>query len=259
MESSLTKIVLIMEYDGSNYYGFQLQANRPDQPTIQSELEKAIYKLTGEALRVLAASRTDTGVHAKEQVVSFRTHSPLLPETFVSGLNHFLPEDIAVKSAYRVADSFNVRSSAVSREYRYYIINRTTRPAVKRQYAYHVSQELDDQAMDTASRTMLGEHDFAAFTGTLGNRLKTVRRVSRSEVKRDGDMVTYDMTANSFLPHQIRNTVGSLVQVGTGKMSIKEFQNMMEAKKAASAGPIAPAHGLFLIKVIYSRPFGEDN
>jgi tRNA pseudouridine38-40 synthase len=259
VESGLTKIVLIMEYDGTEYYGFQLQANRPEQPTIQSELEKAIYKLTGEALRVLAASRTDTGVHAEEQVVSFRTHSKLHTDTFVSGLNHYLPEDIAIKSAYKADDLFNVRTNAVSREYRYLIINRATRPAVKRHYVYHVPQQLDAAAMDKASQQLVGEHDFAAFTGTLGNRIKTVRRVSRAEVKRNGDMVVFDMTANSFLPHQIRNTVGSLILVGTGKIKVEDFYAMMEAKKPASAGPRAPAHGLFLMKVNYSRPFGEEN
>ncbi|MBN1366856.1 MAG: tRNA pseudouridine(38-40) synthase TruA [Dehalococcoidales bacterium] len=259
MEISLTKIVLIMEYDGTDYYGFQLQANHPEQPTIQSELEKAVYKITGEALRVLGASRTDTGVHAEEQVVSFRTHSKLQPDTFVSGLNHYLPADIAVKSAHKVDDSFNVRSDAVSREYRYYILNRAVRPAVKRQYAYHVPQQLDTAAMDKASRQLVGEHDFAAFTGNVGNRIKTVRRVSRAEVKRDGDMVVYDMTAGSFLPHQIRNTVGALIQVGTGRMRIEDFYAMMEAEKPASAGPRVPPHGLFLMKVNYSRPFGEEN
>ena len=259
MENGLTKIVLIIEYDGTDYFGFQLQANKPGQPTIQSELEKAINKLTGEELRVLAASRTDTGVHAEEQVVSFRSYSKLNSEKFVSGLNHYLPDDIAVKSAYRVDDSFNVRSNAISREYRYYILNRATRPAVKRQYMYHVPLQLDTEAMDEASRKLVGEHDFAAFTGTPGERLKTVRRVSRAEVKREGDEVIFKMISNSFLPHQIRNTVGSLIQVGTGKMKVEDFYAMMEAKKPASAGPRAPAHGLFLIKVNYSRPFGEEN
>ena len=259
MENGLTKIVLIVEYDGTNYFGFQLQAGRPEQPTIQSELEQAIHQLTGEALRVLAASRTDTGVHAKEQVVSFRTHSALPPQTIVSGLNHYLPDDIAVKAAHRVAGSFNVRSSAISREYRYYILNRATRPAINRRFAHHVPLPLDAAAMGQASRMLVGEHDFASFTGTLGTRIKTVRRVSRSEVERKNDMVIFDMTANSFLPHQIRNTVGALIQVGLGKMNVRDFYAMMEAKKSASAGPRVPARGLFLMKVNYSRPFGEEN
>jgi len=118
--NNLTKIVLIMEYDGTHYHGFQLQG---DFPTIQGETEAALWKLTGERLRVMAASRTDAGVHAKGQVVSFRTKSPLPLPAFVNGLNYYLPKDIAVKSAHRVDDSFNVRRDAISREYNYYILN----------------------------------------------------------------------------------------------------------------------------------------
>ena len=126
------KIVLIMEYDGKHYHGFQLQATLP---TIQEEVEKALRKLTGEKTRVMSASRTDAGVHAKGQVVSFRTKSPLPPQTFVNGLNYYLPEDVAVKAAYRVDDSFNVRRDAVSREYNYYILNSLTRSPLRENFS----------------------------------------------------------------------------------------------------------------------------
>jgi len=252
-----TKIVLIIEYDGTNYFGFQLQARRPDQPTIQLEIEKAINRLTGESLRVIAASRTDTGVHAKGQVISFRTKSDLPLRNYITGINHFLPEDIAVSGAYKVERTFNVRSNAVSREYSYYIINRPVRSAIKRRYAYLVPQSLNVNKMNEASRILLGDHDFASFTGNLGGRLKTTRRVSRSEVERKDEMIVFHMTANSFLPHQIRNTVGALVQVGLDKMNVSDFYVMMEAKKPGMAGPRVPANGLFLMRVNYSRPFGE--
>jgi tRNA pseudouridine38-40 synthase len=165
-----TKIVLILEYDGTNYYGFQLQARHPEQPTIQSELEKAIYRLTGEEVRVLAASRTDTGVHARGQVVSFRTQSSLPTRNFVSGMNYYLPEDIAVMSAWQVGDDFDVRSDAVSREYSYYIMNRPTRSALQHRYTYLVPVSLDVEGMNRASRELIGEHDLASFTGELGAR-----------------------------------------------------------------------------------------
>jgi len=126
--ATTTKIVLIMEYDGTRYHGLQLQTNLP---TIQGEIEKALWKLTGERIRVMAASRTDAGVHAKGQVVSFRTKSPLPPQTFVNGLNYYLPGDIAIKAAYRVDDSFNVRRDAISREYNYYILNSVTRSPIR--------------------------------------------------------------------------------------------------------------------------------
>jgi len=259
VENNPAKIVLVLEYDGTDYFGFQLQAKRPDQPTIQLELEKAIYHLTGEELRVLAASRTDTGVHAKGQMVSFRTKSALQTGSFVTGLNHYLPEDIAVTAAFKVADSFDIRSDAVSREYSYYILNRNTRSALKRRFSYQVPATLDVISMEKAGRELIGEHDFASFTSNLGNRIKTVRCVSRSEMAQDKDTLVFHMTANSFLPHQIRNTMGALIQVGLGKMNVNDFCDMMKAKKPGLAGPRVPANGLFLMKVNYAEPFGEMN
>ena len=259
METTTAKIILVMEYDGTNYFGFQLQANRPDQPTIQSELERAIVRLTGEELRVVAASRTDTGVHAKGQVVSIRTKSSLSPWTFVSGLNHYLPEDISVTSAYKVDESFNVRTNAVNREYRYYILNRNTRSALKRHFAYQVVVPLNVDAMNRASQVMIGKHDFASFTCSLAGKIKTVKNVTDSKVEYQDDTIIFSITSNSFLPHQIRNTVGALIQVGSGKMNVSDFYDMMNAVQPGLAGQRAPAKGLFLMKVNYSKPFGEEN
>ena len=257
MDKEIKKIVLIVEYDGTNYFGFQLQARHDNQPTIQSELEKAIFKLTGERLRILAASRTDAGVHAKGQVVSFRTKSNIELKNFVSGLNHYLPEDIAVLSAYKVNDKFNVRSDAQSREYSYYILNRSVRSAIWGRYAYLVTVKLDVDAMDKAAGLLIGKHDFASFTGNPGNLKTTVREVMRSKVEIKGDLLVFSMTANSFLPHQIRNTMGALIQVGMKKMTVDKFYEIIEARKPGLAGPRVPANGLFLMRVNYSRSFGE--
>jgi tRNA pseudouridine38-40 synthase len=259
VEKGTTKIVLTIEYDGTDYFGFQLQANRPDRPTIQSELEKAIFRLTGESLRVSSASRTDTGVHAKGQVVSFRTQSSLPLQNFLSGLNHFLPEDIAVLRVNEVPESFHVMKDAISREYRYYILNRGTRPAINRRFVYQFGRSLDVAVMDEASQGLVGEHDMAAFTGTLGSRIKTVKKVTHAGVMRKGDLVIFSIKASSFLPHQIRNTVGCLMQVGLGKMNVNTFYDIIKAKQPGSAGPRAPAKGLFLMQVNYSKPFGEEN
>ena len=139
-----TRIVLTVEYDGTSYHGFQLQAN---QPTIQGEIEEALRKLTGEKSRVAAASRTDAGVHARGQVVSFRTRSSLPAPTFVKGLNHYLAGDIAVKEAFKVSDSFNVRRDATSREYNYYILNSPTRSPIRRGFTYLVPGRLDIRVM----------------------------------------------------------------------------------------------------------------
>lgn len=250
-----TKIVLIMEYNGAQYHGFQLQA---DLPTIQGETEKALWKLTGEKTRIIAASRTDAGVHAKQQVVSYRTSSSLPPRTFVNGLNFYLPRDIAVKAAYKVNDSLNVRKSAISREYKYYILNSLTRSPIRERFSYRVGGHLDIESMNRACQALIGEHDFASFASYMGVEIKnTVRTVYRAEMEKDGESAIFHMEANSFLPHQVRSTVGTLIRVGLGKMSINEFQDIIKAKRIGLAGPTIPACGLFLMRINYPRPLGE--
>jgi tRNA pseudouridine38-40 synthase len=254
--NNVSKIVLIMEYDGSHYHGFQLQANLP---TIQGETEKALQKLTGERIRVIAASRTDAGVHARGQVVSFRTKSPLSLSAFVNGLNYYLPGDIAVKAAHRVDDSFNVRRDALSREYNYCILNSLTRSPIRNGFSYLVAAHLDIGAMNQACQALIGEHDFASFiTCFEGGIRNTVRSVYRAEIEKDGELVVFSVAANSFLPHQVRNTVGALIKVGRGKMTVDEFYSMAEAKKLGLAGPTAPACGLCLMGVNYPCSFGEE-
>lgn len=251
-----TRMVLLVEYNGSRYCGLQLQAK---MPTIQGEMEKALKKLTGDKIRVMAASRTDSGVHAKGQVVSFKTTSQLAPETFVSGLNYYLPDDIAVKEAHQADDSFNVRSHAVSREYEYYILNSPTRSPIWNGFCYHITGKLDTEAMNRACQTLIGEHDLISFASNLGVEVKhSRRRVHHAGVTRDGDFVIFSIKANSFLPHQVRNTVGALVRVGLGKVTPEEFYSIMEAKKIGLAGPAAPACGLYLTKVNYKKPFKEE-
>jgi len=253
--ATTTKIVLIVEYDGTRYHGLQLQA---DLPTIQRELEKALGKITGEGTRILAASRTDAGVHAKGQVVSFRTGSHHSPETFIKALNYYLPKDIAVKAAHRVDDSFNARRRAVSREYSYYILNSQTRSPLRERFYYLVAGHLDIGAMNRACRALVGEHDFASFVNNNEAAAKsTVRRVYRAEMKKDGELAVFNMVANSFLMHQVRNTVGTLIRVGLGKMSGDEFYSILEAAKPGLAWPTAPARGLCLMRVNYPEPF-ED-
>ena len=250
-----TKIVLIMEYDGSHYHGFQLQAKLP---TIQGEMEKALRKLTGEKIRVMAASRTDTGVHAREQVASIRTKSSLPAETFVKGLNYYLPRDIAVKDAFRVRGTFNARRDAISREYRYHILNYPTRSPMRRSFACLVRGDLNIEAMHEACRALVGRHDFASFATRLESRQKsTVRRVYQASVERDGELIVFRIVANSFLPHQVRNTVGALLSVGRGKMTVADFYSIIEAKKPGLAGPMAPACGLCLIRVNYPYSWEE--
>ncbi len=250
------KMILIVEYDGAHYHGFQLQANAS---TIQGEMEEALSKLTGEKLRVMAASRTDAGVHARGQVVSFRTSSSLPLRSFISGLNYYLPKEIAIKEAYRAEDSFNVRRDALSREYNYYILNSSVRSPFSNGFAYRVAGGLDIEAMNSASQALIGEHDFASFVGCIDEGIKSTRRkVYQAKMGRDGDLDVFNMVANSFLPHQVRNTMGALIQVGLGKVSVDQFHGIMEARQPGLAAPTAPACGLFLMRVNYPSPFGEE-
>ena len=250
------KLALIVEYDGTNYHGSQLQAN---EPTIQGEMEKALRKLTGERIRVKAASRTDAGVHARGQVVSFRTGSALPLKAFVEGMNHYLPRDIAVKEAFRVDDAFDARRTAISREYQYYILNSPTRSPVREGFSYLVSGHLDIGAMKQACQALIGRHDLASFVTSAETAKKsTVRNVLKAEIEQDGDVVVLDIEANSFLPHQVRNTVGSLIRVGQGKMTVDEFYSMVEAKQPGLAGPTAPAGGLCLMQVNYLGSLERD-
>jgi tRNA pseudouridine38-40 synthase len=251
-----TQILLIIEYDGGGYHGFQWQNGLP---SVQKELERAISKLTGERRRVIAASRTDAGVHAQGQVAGFRTRSELPAANFVSGLNHYLPGDIAVKAAYRVRGDFRIRRSPTSREYSYYILNSPTRSPMREGRAYRVAGQLNVEVMNRAAQTLVGEHDFASFLSGDGSWLEsTVRNVFSAGVEREREMVVFRIEANSFLPHQVRNTVGTLVRVGLGRMNLDEFRSIMEARQPGKAGPTAPACGLCLDRVNYPVLLGEE-
>ncbi len=252
----ITRVVLVVEYDGTDYHGFQWQEN---QPTIQQELEKALYKLTGEKTRVVAASRTDTGVHAENQVVIFRTAADIPLKNIVSGLNHYLPAAIAIKTANYAPDGFHVQRSAVKRQYIYRILNRDTRSPVKQRYTWQIPGELDTEKMREACRYLVGKHDFASFTSADSVMKKnTVRRVYQADLYRDGEEIIFTIEAESFLTHQIRNTIGMLVEVGRGRMSTEEFYSIMESKQIGLAGPRAPACGLHLVNICYPQAIEEE-
>lgn len=251
-----TGIALILEYDGTRYHGSQWQ---PHAPTIQGEIEKALQKLTGEKIRVKAASRTDAGVHARGQVVSFRTGAALPLKAFVQGLNYHLPRDIAVKEAFKVGDDFDVRRNAISREYQYHILNSPTRSPLRQSFSCRVTGNLDVRAMQRACQALVGRHDFASFTtAPRPARKSTTREVYHAAIELNEDMVVLDMVASSFLPHQVRNTAGSLIKVGQGKMTVDEFCAMVEAGRPGLARPTAPAGGLCLMKVNYPTSLTGD-
>jgi len=251
----MTRIVLIVEYDGSGYHGFQAQG---ELPTIQTELESAIRRLTGESRRVVTASRTDAGVHARGQVVSFRTGSDLPAETFITGLNYYLPDDIAVKSAHKPGDGFHIWHGVKSREYNYYILNSRVRSPLRKGFYHRVAGNLDVELMNQAAQALIGEKDLASFVSPEEAALKnTVKRVDRAEVKREGELVIFNVLANSFLMHQVRNTIGPLISVGRGKISLDRFRELVEMKQPGLAWPTAPASGLCLMSINYNNPVEE--
>jgi tRNA pseudouridine38-40 synthase len=250
-------IILIIEYNGTDYHGSQVQK---DAKTVQGELEKALKKLTGERTRIKTASRTDAGVHARGQVVAFWTTAALPLISYIDGLNHYLPLDIAVQAAYKTDKPFDVRRRAVSREYKYTILNRRTRSPMRQGFYSRVNGALDTAAMNQACQALIGRHDFASFVSSVetARQKRTVRDISKAEITQDGDMIVFDIIANSFLPHQVRNITGSLIKVGQGKMTVEEFDSIVKAAKPGMAGPTAPAEGLCLVRVNYPVPFEGD-
>ena len=262
---SQQRYILLIEYDGTRYHGFQWQVGLP---TIQNELEQAIKKFCGESSRVIAASRTDAGVHAKGQVVSFWAKPGLSPMTLVKALNYYLPQDIAIKAAYKASPNFNVRRDALSREYRYYILNNNARSPFTRRFALFMPGPLATGVMNEACQLIQGEHDFVSFATSLDDARSTVRNIHEAKVdtltyplpsreRNKERVVVFRVVANSFLPHQVRNTIGLLMRLGLDKISIGDFRDIMEARSLGLAGPTAPAFGLWLTKVNYPEPLGE--
>lgn len=240
------RLALVLEYDGGRYGGSQYQKNAP---SIQGELEAALNKLTGENLRTAFAGRTDAGVHARGQVASFVTASRHQPEVFVRGLNHWLPADIAAQRALEVPLDFDVRRRARSRQYRYLVLNSAVRSPLLQAFTWQVVGRLDVEAMREAASLLVGQHDFAAFAGPVPG--STVRSLRRCELRVQGPLLTAHMEANSFLPHQVRRTVGMLVQVGLGRQSPADLAALLREPRPGAGGPAAPPQGLCLMKVSY--------
>ncbi|MBI4301428.1 MAG: tRNA pseudouridine(38-40) synthase TruA [Chloroflexi bacterium] len=240
-------MALVLEYDGTRYHGFQIQAQ---SPTIQEEVELAVAKVNQKRLNIVAASRTDAGVHAKGQVVAFDLESGLGPETWVKALNYYLPDDIAVRSAYPVGDDFHARYGACCRRYIYTVYNGLSPSPLWRHYSYFEPCSLDWKAMDGACQALVGTHDFAAFSESMGKR-STIRTVYEARVWRERAIVFFEMAASSFLPHQVRRTAGALIRVGRGDLPMEAIEEMLESRRPGLAGPTAPAHGLCLMGVDY--------
>ena len=226
-------------------------------PTIQGELEKAIMKLTGEKIRVRGASRTDSGAHAKGQVVDFLTHTNLAESRFIDALNWHLPVDIKVRGASVVPLGFNSRKDADSRTYKYVLLNSRWPSPLVRTFTHWVPVPLSISTMVEAAEYLVGTHDFSVFTVSLPPRRSPVRRVARWDVRQEGEFVTIEAQANGFLPHQVRKTNGALVQIGLGKTPPEVIKQAVDGTiSELKRCPHLPAKGLCLEKVDYSQyPF----
>lgn len=240
------RLLVIVEYDGTDFEGFQIQKRGR---TVQGELERALREITGEKIRVTGGGRTDTGVHALGQGVHFDTSWQRPIETLQRALNAVLPIDIAIRSIARAPDDFSARYSAVSREYRYTILNQPIRSPLEQRYALLVPEPLDDQAMDAAARCLIGVHDFGGF-GTPPKGDVTTREMYRASVRRNGVHVIVELQANAFLYRMVRRIVGTLLSVGKDAMSVQGFREVLARKR--KAGPSVPPQGLCLIAVNYN-------
>ncbi len=241
---------LIIEYDGTAYHGWQRQKGIP---TIQEEIEKAIAVMTRQKVSLFGSGRTDAGVHALGQTANFHCDTRLSAAIFLSGLNGLLPEDIVIRDCIRVNDDFHARFSVKQKTYQYRIMNRILPSALCRRYAWHVRKELNIEAMEQAGGHLSGIHDFRSFQGQGSEVADAVRRLISFDVQKTSDMILMNFTGDGFLRFMVRNMVGTLVEVGLGKMSPEAFKRVLESRDRNRAGITAPAHGLFLMRVDYPQ------
>jgi tRNA pseudouridine38-40 synthase len=244
----MKNIKLILEYDGTNYCGWQWQ---PGQKTLQGALEEAVRKTSGEEVRVTASGRTDAGVHAWGQVVNFMTGAGLDCNSWRGALNHHLSHDIRVLEAAEAAPDFNARHSAKGKTYEYIVINRYIPCALKRGYTWHVGVPLDVEAMRDAAKGLIGEHDFTSFRAADCAAKSPVRTVWKLDLTQKGEAIKFSLGASAFLRHMVRNIVGTLVEVGRGRMHQEDVPAILDARDRTKAGPTAPPQGLYLVKVNY--------
>lgn len=239
---------MVVEYDGTDFAGFQWQ---PAQRTVQGQIETAIRELTGTDVRIDGAGRTDAGVHALGQVVSFRAETRIPVGRLTAAMNSALPRDVRAVRAQEAVEGFHARFSAVSRTYVYLVLNRPSPSALLGRYAWHVGTPLDVAAMKTGAESLKGERDFSAWANSVAESRTTVRNLIRCGVSRRGPLVLFLVEANAFLQGMVRNIVGTLVEVGTGRRAPGDVAMITESRKRALAGVSAPARGLCLLRVRY--------
>ena len=242
------RIALGVEYDGSQYFGWQSQAGGH---TVQDALQAALSGIANELITIVAAGRTDTGVHAQEQVVHFNTNVARPLTAWVRGVNALLPNSIAVLWAHTVSEEFHARFSAQARSYRYLLINRSVRNAMQHGKAGWFHAPLNVEKMREAAQHLLGEHDFSALRAAECQAKSPIKNLAQLDIKKQGNAIVFDLSANAFLHHMVRNIIGCLVYVGKGKHPPQWMREVLEGRERSLAAPTFAPDGLYLRRVTY--------
>ena len=247
----MRNLKLIIQYDGTRYNGWQKQKN--SRRTIQEMIEKALYRIVREKVRLIGSGRTDTGVHALGQVANFMTASAMAPQELQPALNALLPPDIKVSAITEVALDFHSRFHAKQKTYRYTILNRSFSDVFLRNYVYlFLRARLDVRAMQRAAQKLVGSHDFSSFKAAGYSRSKSnIRIIKKLSVRTKSSFIIIEVTGSGFLHKMVRSIVGTLIEIGRGKLPVETLQKILKAKNRIAAGPTAPACGLTLVKVEY--------
>jgi tRNA pseudouridine38-40 synthase len=247
------RIAIGVEYDGAAFHGWQQQ---PHSPSVQETLQQALGRVADAPVELSAAGRTDTGVHARAQVAHFDVAAERSPRSWLLGTNSMLPASISLRWTMPVPEQFHARYSALRRSYRYLVLNRATRSALAAGRALVVHRELDVESMRAAAADLLGEHDFSAFRAAECQARSPVRRIDALAVQRRGHWVAFDVTANGFLHHMVRNIVGTLLAVGQGEAAPTRAREQLESGRRSTGEATAAAHGLYFWGVEYPPEFG---
>lgn len=246
----MRNVQLLIEYDGTHYAGWQCQKN---DKTVQETLSKAIGQVTQETIKLYGASRTDAGVHARGQVANFKTTSDIPAGQLLRAINFYLPHDITVKNASDISESFHAQYGAKSKVYQYTLFNDWIRTSLNRNFCHVCGFRLDMNKMIEATKAIIGTHDFTSFTTKSRCEKHRIRTVKKLDIKKEEKYIYFTVEADGFLYNMVRTIVGTLIEVGRGKLTAKGVADILDAKNRELAGPTAPAKGLCLMEVNYGN------